>query len=475
MADEIMIRVPRSLKALGGALQAIVDHAEEATKSVKGGRGLNYGEIEATCAEATAAIERGFHQDVLSSAVESRPHIEIGGEVFDRTLWSAQSYCTLAGAVRVERWLYRRHGDRNGATVDPIAIRFGMIAEAWLPETAKAMAYLVQATTSREAEKACGQIGRLPYGRSSFERVTHEVGTVYRRECADIEEALIAEFELPEGAKSVSVSLDRTGMPMAEPRELTAQERRRKKRPKHPVTRQFRMAWCACLTIHDKLGKALHCIRYGRMPKGDQIALCDALAGDVAALLKKNPKLSVVRLADGAAEIWDLFSKCLGDLPGERHRYGLVDFWHLTEKLAAAAAVIHGADAAKIVARWKEQLLENDDAATKILGELRRCGCVQKTVGDQKPVHQAVTYLENHLELMNYAKARRLGLPIGSGNIEATCKTLIGVRMKRCGSRWNETSGDNIVRLRALALSDRWDDAITRTIATQRHTIRGAA
>jgi len=86
-----------------------------------------------------------------------------------------------------------------------------------------------------------------------------------------------------------------------------------------------------------------------------------------------------------------------------------------------------------------------------------------------------IRYLENHRELMDYPGARRRGLPIGSGNTAATCKTLFTVRMKRSGARWKEATAAHVINLRALALNDRWEPALQLTLAPLRKAVRVAA
>jgi hypothetical protein len=74
------------------------------------------------------------------------------------------------------------------------------------------------------------------------------------------------------------------------------------------------------------------------------------------------------------------------------------------------------------IARWRLRLLNVEHAVFDILAELRQSGREDVRVGDTRPVHEAITYMENHRDKMNYAALRAAGLPIGSGNTEATCK-----------------------------------------------------
>lgn len=427
-------------------------------------------DIDVVTAGISLALKRrslqGLEIDAERILVDGKPHARVGR--YEAT------YYTREGPVAVKRSLFRKCGVRNGDTVDTVSLRCGAI-DGWLPKTAKAAAFLMQQGTSREAEASSRALGVLPYSRSSFDRVAHDVGRRYSVVRCDVEDALIRGYAVPREARSISVSLDRVAVPFEEPRKRSA-GRPRKGAPKRPVHRVWHMAYVATVTLHDGAGEALHTIRYGRVPDYGSEDLVAGMLGDVKVLLKRRPHLRVVLLSDGAADVVGALdaqftTETLGTTP-----LRMIDFWHVAEKLGAAARVIHGAAAASaVISRWKMLLLNTTRAPSLIMRELLASNLRDVLVGDERPVHAAITYLENQVDRMNYVAARANALPIGSGNVEATCKSLIGQRLVRSGSRWKPATAQNIIDLRALALSSRWECAMAIALKSQVHQVRRVA
>jgi hypothetical protein len=422
-----------------------------------------------------AEVECASHESLVAALDVDAPRVSVGGKAYTRVERCAGTYRTPAGEVSVERSLYREQGIRNGRVVDAISLRTGAIGDGWLPATASAVGHLLQQGTSREAAETCSRLGRLPYSRSSIERVGHMMGELVVQNEDSVVQALSEQVEVPQQARSIGVQVDRVSMPMEEP---LARPRGRPKKhaPKRPVERVFRMAYCGTVTLHDDKGEVVATLRHAAMPEHGPQAMLDAMLADVLSLRVVAP-LPVVLLADGASEMWGLLDSrfnenVLGVVP-----YRLVDFWHLVEKLAPAARLMSASEdeGKALLARWRARLLNSDTAADRILGELSRSGLADVLAGTNKPVHDAITYLTNHPDMMHYATARSLGLPIGSGPVEACCKTLVEVRMKRSGSRWKTQSGAHVLKLRALALSDRWDAAMKLVFKPLRKAVKAAA
>lgn len=472
--EYVLVKVPVEHKALAESMQGMVEAVDAATCSAAGGQAVDYADTEETIAERSAAIERAAHAEVLRALDMNAPRVRVHGELYTRFGREPGTYFTMAGAVVIERTVYRQIGVRNGPLLDPIKVRIGAYGRGWLPLTAQFMTHEVQRGTSREAEAAAKQSGRCRYSRISFERVAHEVGKHWLHEHADIEDQLTQEFEVPAAAAALSVALDRVSVPMEEPLKRPV-GRPRKDDAKRPIERNFRMAYCATITLHDAQGDSLHTLRYGCMPDSDPGLWCAQIANEAYRLVEKRPDLRIKLLSDGAPEMCQLLQS---NFPAEvfgKVEQG-IDFWHVIEKLAPAAETIFGADRVKPeLHRWRARLRCSNSAAHEILAELCESGLENRRHNSKRPVHEAITYLDNHMERMRFARSLHLGLPIGSGNVEATCKTLVGIRMKRAGSRWKTQTGEHILRLRAVALSDRWEPAMCKLHATRRTAVRVAA
>jgi len=394
---KMMLEIPSALKCMVPALEALV---EEVVAQVDRAAGLSpttgYEKFEASLREKVGAVECAAHAATLGALDVDEPRLRIDGEDHVRVGRYATSFMSQSGGVPVTRSLYRRAGDRNGPTVDLVALRCGAVAGIWLPATARAMAHLLQQGTSREAEQTGREMGRLPFSRSSFERVGHAVGRLYAGQRESVERDLIEQLEVPRKARSISLSLDRVAVPMEEPR-ARPRGRPRKDAPKRPVNRVFRMAYCGTVTMHDDKGKALHTIRYGTMPGCDPLRLCTALVDDAMALRAQRPSLRLALLCDGAPEMWNLLGNELDD---DIERVRLLDYYHVIEKLSPAAKALFGDEADKNLKRWKLRLINSSHAAKSILRELEDSGLEHVAVDSEQPVHAAITYLRNNLDKM---------------------------------------------------------------------------
>jgi hypothetical protein len=470
-----MLEVPEELNGMIPSLRELLHTALTQVERSRTGGAVDYAAFERLIAEKAAEVERRAHEVALTALDLDLPRVMVNGVLHARVLRKPTTFMALAGPVQVERTLYRPVGRGNAPAVDLVALRAGAMEGVWLPATAREMAFAVQQCTPREAAVSGRRLGRLPYSFSAFQFVAHVVGEKYVGQHQHVEQALIEKFVVPPSARNVSVSLDRVSIPMEEPssRAVTA------KGPKRPINRVFRMAFCGTVTLHDDDGEAIHTIRYGTMPDGDPEALCMGMADDAAGMLAQRPDLKLILLCDGAKEMWTRLDAQFSSAPFDKQKFvatRLIDFWHVIEKLAPAARVVAGeGDTGALLGRWKLHLRNSSAARAAILAELSASHREFVRVGDTQPVHEAITYLTNNADRMDYAAARRAGFPIGSGAVEATCKSLVNIRMKRPGSRWKTRTGEHIIQLRALALSDRWDPAIDLVITRPRVTIRGVA
>ena len=74
-------------------------------------------------------------------------------------------------------------------------------------------------------------------------------------------------------------------------------------------------------------------------------------------------------------------------------------------------------------------------------------------------------YFEDNRQRMRYAEFRAQGLCVGSGVVEAGCKTVVGERCKQSGMRWTVSGANAILALRSCVVSGRYEDYWERRAA----------
>lgn len=225
----------------------------------------------------------------------------------------------------------------------------------------------------------------------------------------------------------------------------------------------YREVGCGTLSFCDAEGEMISAIRIGRMPEPNKITLKTALLADLTAALAKRPDLRVVKLADTSLDNWTFLANALPEGPE------IVDFFHAAEHLDAAVAAAYGDGTTEARRNFADLRFVLREVPNGVENVIRSLAYLRKKFPTRDRIEKELKYFRKHRARMHYKEHADQGLPIGSGVVEAACKTLAAQRMKLSGMRWGQDGGQAILTLRGWSQSaDRFDRAWALLASTYR-------
>jgi hypothetical protein len=161
----------------------------------------------------------------------------------------------------------------------------------------------------------------------------------------------------------------------------------------------------------------------------------------------------IVLLIDGAVGLANMGLSCFSTA------VQIVDFYHAMVHAGEVLLALHGPQPAdnpehkKRLRHWAKQLLK--DRVKNLIASARAATATGTAA--QSAVDKALGYFENNVDRMQYGTFRAKGYFIGSGVVEAGCKSVIGGRCKQSGMRWSVRGAENILAFRCIQSSRRLD------------------
>jgi hypothetical protein len=437
------------------AIMAFVDTQRMRDKYTPGW----FAEVETELRKKMLELERDLTAEIMAAHDVDAGAVEIAGKAHRRVLRAAQTYMTTAGPVTVERWLYRDRDDDSARSVSPMELRLGIIDGFWTAKAAQQALWTVAQMTPQKSEEAFQRIGSMSPSKSSLDRLPKLVGERWEAEREAHEAALRDAIVIPDGAVSVAVSLDGVLAPMegTRPIEKRNQAAAEGRISKGPVG--YREVGCATLAFCDARGDLLGAVRMARAPEPNKRTLKATMLADLSAVLARHPDLKLVKIADGVDDNWSFLADELP--PGVE----ALDFFHASEHLHDAIAAAYGDGTIKTRHRHEELREVLRDEAGGVEKVIRALDRLRKQHPRRDEIRRCAAYFRKHRRRMNYADLRAQHLMIGSGIVEAACKTLVAQRLKLSGMRWGR-GAQAILTPRGWDQSERFDEAWALLAAT---------
>ena len=350
---------------------------------------------------------------------------------------------TLLGTVRIKRGYYQHRQTREYSF--PFDRQFGLGTSSYSPGAQRAVsklgAYLPFGFSDAELLELTG----IDFGAKAVERVTKEVGQQVMEYNASSNKRMpkVNQAATP----TTYLCMDGTGIPMV----ASALAGRKGKQTVQAKTREVKLG---CVFTQTKTGEDNYPVRdeFSTTYVGG-IITAKELGERVVGEMRQRETLSGKKciIGDGAAWIWNIADELF---PGAIQ---IVDLYHAREHYWNVARLFFGDGSSKAHAWSKRRKEELDKGKVRIvIAAIRRLTAKSE---EQKNLQKTeIGYFTKHEKRMRYDLFRKRGLFVGSGVLEAGCKTLIGQRLKQSGMHWSVKGSDAVIALRCCIFSNQWED-----------------
>jgi len=334
----------------------------------------------------------------------------------------------------------------------PVDIELDIENTEFSPGVRRMLALVGQQAPFDHGREQMKVLAGLEVTTKSVERIAEAIGAdIAQREQTEIHKAL--QLDLPaipgEPIPILYVQMDGTGVPVVK-KETLGRQGKTEGQPAH--TREAKLGCVFTQATWDKEGYAM------RDPDSTTYTGAIETAVEFGKRIYREAwkrgwcrARKKVVIGDGAEWIWTLVAEHFPDA------IQIVDLYHARQHLWEVARQLYPHEDIKQKAWMKihQKRLLDKGKIEKLVGALRAIRTTHPQMAEK--IRTEADYFERNAERMRYPKFRRQHLFVGSGVIEAGCKTVIGSRLKQSGMFWTVRGANAILALRCSHLNGRFE------------------
>ena len=335
---------------------------------------------------------------------------------------------------------------------NPADAALGVEHEEFSPGVRRMMAVVGSETAFDTGREQLERLAGLRVSTSSVKRQAEAIGAeLVGLEQAEIQRSVQLQLPIPLGPPipALYVEIDGTGVPVVK---QEAAGRKGKQPGLPPHTREVKLGCVFTSSGVDPKGRPIRDVDSttytGAIENAEEFAR--RIYREAFQRGWARARIKVI-LGDGAIWIWNIAAD---QFPGA---ILIVDFYHASEHLHTLSRWLFPTDekARRCWVRVAMYLLDSGEIESLVT--MIRCLFPHHPDLAEKLETEA-QYFERNADKMRYPKFRAMGLFVGSGVIEAGCKTVIGSRLKQSGMFWTVEGANRIIALRCCRISGKFED-----------------